>query len=92
MWGFPCGFVLHYLSLFQTDVKCVIIYNNTFDVIFVIHLFTCQKGSKNHQKHTKGCYLVIGSVSNPYPNNYMKEAIIQIVNPKVILTQSIKSK
>ena len=33
--------MIHYLSLFQTDVECVEIYNKNFDVIFVIHLFTC---------------------------------------------------
>ena len=46
MYIFTSGFVLQRVSVFQTHVETVEIYNKNFDVILVMNLFICRNGQK----------------------------------------------
>ena len=57
MCSFTCGFILHYLNLFQTQVECVE-HNNNFYVILVMHLFMMSNISDNHENTQKDTILL----------------------------------
>ena len=53
---FTCGFVLQYLSLFQTKSNMSNVITTTLMLLFVMHLFIMSNMSNNHENIQRMLY------------------------------------